>query len=119
MLKNIVDIIEVIGDTLNTRDEASKLMRHVQSEYGAINDIVLDFRDVAFMSRTFADQFYKERQSYIQAANIHLQIADADIQIIDVLQAVSKTQKKERSLTEYPVYTFVNENVLMDYLQTI
>jgi len=55
----------------------------------------------------------------MQAKNVHIQITDVDIQIIDVLQAVSKTQKKERSFTEYPVYTFVNENVLIDYLQTI
>lgn len=119
MLRNIVHINEVLGNTLNTRDEASKLMRHIQLEYAAINDVVLDFRDVDFMSRSFADQFYKEQQSYMQAKNVHIQIADADIQIIDVLQAVSKTQKRERSFTEYPVYTFVSENVLMDYLQAI
>lgn len=119
MLRNIVHINKVLGNTLNTRDEVSKLMRHIQLEYTAINDIVLDFRDVGFMSRSFADQFYKEQQSYIHTKNVSIQIMDADSQIIDVLQAVSKTQKKERSFTEYPFYTFVNENALMDYLQAI
>ena len=119
MFRIIVHIKDVLGNTLNTRDEASKLMRHIQQEDAATKDIVLDFRNVDFMSRSFADQFYKEQQSYIKAANVRIQITDADIQIIDVLQAVSKTQKVERSFTEYPVFTFANEDVLMDYLQAI
>lgn len=119
MLKNAIHIKEIFGNTLNTRDEASKLTGHIQSRHLAIDDLVLDFRGVDFMSRSFADQFYKEQQSYIQRENTRIQIIDADPQIIDMLQAVSKTQRKERSFIEYPVYTFVNENALMDYLQTI
>lgn len=118
MSNKVIHIKKVLGNTLNTRDEASKLMQYIRSEKVEVS-VVLDFREVIFMSRSFADQFYKEQQAYIQTASARIQIADADIQIIDMLEAVSRTQRRGRSFIEYPVYTFDAANSLMDYLQAI
>lgn len=79
--------------TLDTRESASKLVDMIKEEGEC--KVELDFTDIIFMSRSFADQFHKEL--YSSDHTIDISIKNADVSILDMLRAVSNTQN-DRSL---------------------
>ncbi|WP_118193389.1 hypothetical protein [Albibacterium indicum] len=79
--------------TLDTREFASKLVDMIKEEGEC--KVELDFTDIIFMSRSFADQFHKEL--YSSDHTIDISIKNADVSILDMLRAVSNTQN-DRSL---------------------
>lgn len=115
----IVHIKTKIGETLNTRDEADKLFQELIS-LNPKEEIVFDFSDVIFMSRSFADEFFVEYRKLINQ-NRSVIIKNATIQILDIIKAVDNTYNKENtySYIEYPKYSFTNYNQLNNYLQAL
>lgn len=80
----------------------------------------LNFSNVEFMSRSYADQFYKMKLDFECNTNNEIHILNANEEIINVLQAVAKTQKKaDRSYEHVPVFRFSKLSMLSDYLLTI
>jgi len=45
------------------------------------------------MSRSFADQFHKERLVFQTKNNCLIELKNADVQVLELLHAVSNTQK--------------------------
>ena len=70
----------------------------------------VNFSDVVFMSRSFADEFHKQKMKLIDNLNDIIHIANAPKKVIEILQAVSKTQSN-RNLNnqKIPVSRFSNE----------
>lgn len=120
MLKKIPDIRSLLGNTLDSRDEAIRLFELLKSNYPEFKEITLDFTSIDFMSRSFADQFHKERLKWAQQDNVKILITNAPIQVIDILHAVSKTQNgTNRVMQDLPVYAFSKSDQLSHYLQAI
>lgn len=113
-----ISVFEEVGMLLNTREAAQQLSITIKSSQ--CNSIELDFSNVEFMSRSFADQFYKEQLQLKNELNIIIHIMNANEEIIKMLNVVSNTQnKKDREFKTIPVYKFSNPQLLADYLFAI
>lgn len=114
-----INIKELLGSTLDSRDEAEQLFI-VLKDYQQYTELALDFSNVDFMSRSFADQFYKERMNWETENSANILIENASTQIIEILHAVSKTQASvNRKLQQLLVYSFSKEEQLSQYLQAL
>lgn len=119
-MKAVVEIVvfKELGRFLNTREAVTTLMEILNKNQGA--EIELDFSEVEFMSRSFADQFHKEKISFQEKSSSVIHITNANEEIIRILQAVSHTQnKKEREFIQIPVYKFSDQSLLSKYLLSI
>jgi len=120
MSRTIIDIEPLIGNTLDSRDEVIHLFDTLNSKYTEFRELVLDFTSVDFMSRSFADQFYKEQIKWTLRNDHLLSITNAPVQVIEILQAVSKTQMgKNGKVQDLPIYSFSKADQLSQYLQAI
>lgn len=112
-----INIKSILGNTLDSRDGAVRLFRFLSPSQ---KEITFDFSAIDFMSRSFADQFYKEFQKLASDNSVYISISNAPVQVIDILDAVAKTQTtKDRSTSNLPIYSFSKLGQLTDYLQAI
>jgi anti-anti-sigma regulatory factor len=110
-----ISVYESLGISLNTREAAAFLMKTVEKTQSLV--VELDFSNVEFMSRSFADQFHKERSAWLETNNGVIAITNANEEIITILQIVSKTQdKRVREYSTIPVFKFSDKNILKNYL---
>jgi len=113
-----ISITDILGKILNTREAVQEITKVVES--GLCQVIELDFTNVEFMSRSFADEFHKERLRLIQNHNVAIDILNAPEEVIRILQAVEKTQNKaEREMQEVQVFKFSNPELIKDYFLSI
>jgi hypothetical protein len=113
-----IPVYEEMGNLLNTREAAIQFMKVIRDN--PCNVVELDFNKVEFMSRSFADQFVKEKSLLQKDLNVSIQIINANEEIIKILSIVSKTQnKKDREFISIPVYKFSDSKLLSDYLFAI
>ena len=118
----IISVNQLIGNTLNTRDEAQKLFEHLSSHYDHSLPVTFNFDGVYFMSRSFADEFHKLKVKWGAAEhnNASVGLENADMQIIEILQAVSRTQGSRVITNSQPtLLTFTNNELLSDFLQSL
>lgn len=115
-----IKILPLFGKTLDSRDEATKLFERLRDYCTQCGNIELDFSEVDFMSRSFADQFHKEKLEWAKNNDLVILIKDAPDQVIEILQAVSKTQKsKIYKMANTPVYSYSQNDSLFAFLNTI
>ena len=113
-----ISVFEEIDSLLNTREAAIQLADLIRDNPCKI--IELDFTNVEFMSRSFADQFIKEELQLKEELNVCIEIINANEEIIKILNIVSNTQHKtSREFFSIPVYKFSNPQLLSDYLFAI
>jgi len=117
----IISVKQVIGNTLNTRDEAQKLFAYTSSENGHASPLTFNFEGVDFMSRSFADEFHKLQINWsANHINDTLKIENADLQLIDILHAVARTQKsRELKNPGRMSLSFASREQFSDYLQSL
>ncbi|HLC83082.1 MAG TPA: hypothetical protein VJI69_04565 [Bacteroidia bacterium] len=86
----------------------------------ANQQIEFDFEHVEFMSRSYADQFHKEKISFEQKHNVKIRIVNANEEIIYMLRVVALTQSADdRKFEQIPVFKFSQTQMLSDYLLSI
>jgi hypothetical protein len=113
-----ISVAEQIGKLLNTREAATMLLDTLCDTKCSV--IELDFSDVEFMSRSFADQFHKEKIELQNTLNVSIDIVNANEEIINILQTVSRTQvKSNREFEEVQIFKFSNTQLISDYLLSI
>lgn len=91
-----IKLLDFFPTTLDSREAATRLADMVR-EYSGDKQIELDFSGIEFMSRSFADQFHKELYLNEQDA-FEIVIKNANGPIIQMLNAVSKTQTKRKAV---------------------
>ena len=99
-MENIkVEVAKIDGHTLNTRDEAVKLFNFFLEDkfYFKARPIILDFANVEFMSRSFADQFYLLKKNWEFGNNTKIELQNYNKQIAEILAAVSNTQYSQEN----------------------
>ena len=105
-----IDVFAKIGETLNTREAATLLFVCVVENYA--KNVVFDFSKVEFMSRSFADQFHKERMKLKEELGLMIDLKDASESVRKMLVTVEATQnKRNRFYTELPVFRFSNDRI--------
>jgi anti-anti-sigma regulatory factor len=115
---HIIKIAELIDTNLHSRDAAQILFENLDTLQTA-NKIVLDFSDVIYMSRSFADQFHKEMQKSI-ALGVVVEVLNCNDHVTEILKAVAKTQNStNRQRPVLPYIEFANEKDFENYLLAI
>jgi hypothetical protein len=112
-----INVFKQLGETLNSREAATSLFAIVR-ENNAKN-VVFGFSEVIFMSRSFADQFHKERLKIKAQNGLVIHLSDTSETIRKMLVTVEATQNKQnRFYSELPIFSFSEKN-LENYLQAI
>ena len=113
-----ISVSEHIDKLLNTREAATLLFDVVRESKCSV--IELDFTSVEFMSRSFADQFHKDKVKLQNELNIAIEVVNANEEIINILQTVSRTQvKSNREFEDIQIFKFSNTALLSEYLLSI
>lgn len=107
--------------TLDTRESASLLIIKIKQELvsNSASKIILNFDGVDFMSRSFADQFYKEITS--DEFGIELTFSNINQTIRETLKIVSKTQSMRKKLNQNKTVYFRFDSIskIEEYLHSI
>lgn len=118
LILNTIVIRDFAADTLNTREAAREILRLIETNPCEVNEI--DFTGVEFMSRSFADEFHKEKIRLQEKYSIKIIIVNAVEEITEMLHRVANTQNvTERKKSDVPVFKFKEPAYLYNYLQTI
>jgi hypothetical protein len=90
-MKPIATILvrERIGHSPNYRDSASVLFEGLQP---GVHELVLDFTDVDFISRGFADQLHKERLRVQEELQVQVMLEHVNEDVRQMMAAVALTQ---------------------------
>lgn len=111
-------VVDRLSELLNSREAASKLFNIVKQQKA--DRFELDFNDIEFMSRSFADQFHKERTLFEKSNDVVIEILNANEEIIKMLKTVARTQNKtKRAFVKLPVFKYSNAELLSDYLLSV
>jgi hypothetical protein len=82
--------------------------------------IDLDFSNVEYISRSFADQFHADKIKLAIEQQKSIIVTNANEEVINMLQIVAKTQNKiYRGYSNLPVYKYSTWNQLENYLLSI
>ena len=94
-MKNVIDITTLLSADLKSRYAVNDLLLYVNNTDG--DDIVIDFSNVKFATRSFIDEYYnvimKNSSSEKKITTINI---PEDIQYI--FNTVQKTQHKEKNI---------------------
>lgn len=113
-----ISVFNLLGATLHTRQAATELLHAIVQN--PCDHIELDFVDVDYISRSFADQFHAEKLSIAIQQQKNIIVTNANEEIIRMLQAVARTQDKEiRAYEKVPVYNYTNWNSLESFLLSV
>lgn len=110
-----ITVLDILGTTIHTREASVTLLKVAGND--PCDQLDLDFAGVAFISRSFADQFHADKIRLAQKSNKRIMVTNANESIINMLQAVSRTQNKtERHFPRIPVYKYTDKNALERFL---
>ncbi len=106
-----LNISILISDMLATRQPIIDFFANLTK--GTDEELIFDFDCVKFISRSAADQFYKE----IQKIKMPFRLINENENITKMLEIVKKTQNgANRNLYEVPVIEFNNNINLKEFL---
>lgn len=118
MVSDKIKIKDVLNESLNTREAAVRLFEIYEMKPNTIVEV--DFESIEFMSRSFADQFYKESKKLEKDKDVKILISNAVEPIKKMLKKVAETQNKiDRDYEVLPVYSYNSKSALTDYLLSI
>ena len=113
-----ISVFDLLDSSIHTRQAASQLLQVVFEN--PCNYIELDFANVNYISRSFADQFHSDKLVITEKSQKSIIITNANDEVIKMLQAVANTQNKEkRDHEKIPVYNYTEWNSLDRFLLSI
>jgi hypothetical protein len=115
--ETIIQVAELLGKTIHTREAATQLLNVVVAD--PCSKIELDFSDVDYISRSFADQFHSDKLQLIITSGKQIIVTNANEEVVNMLQAVAKTQNKSYHSRSLPVFKYSNWNQLENFLLSI
>ncbi len=106
------------GNSLSTREAVDNLFNDVKLMHFDI--LELDFSKIDFVSRSFADQLIKQLNNLNEHSPFKLVILNASKEIIEVLNAVERTQVKiERTKPQVQNIRLTSREDIAEYLQAL
>ena len=113
-----INVADEFGFTLNTREAAIGFFRFLSEKTNI--KIEFDFSKVEFISRSFADQFHKEKEKFQNERNAIIDISNATEEIVNILRIVAKTQNKtNRDYLKLSVFKYSDQHKLADYMLSV
>lgn len=111
---SIISVHELLGSSIHTREASSVLMHLVEND--PYNDVELDFSQIEYISRSFADQFHVDKISLAMRLQKTIIVSNATDAVINMLQAVAKSQNAEnRQIENIPVYKYSSQPQLENF----
>ncbi|MFV0606009.1 MAG: hypothetical protein ACK5NK_09235 [Niabella sp.] len=117
LCQTIIPVSEILSTNIHTRESSAILMHAIDNSFCEIID--LDFQDVTYISRSFADQFHFDKMQLVKCTAKKIFVINANDQVINMLQSVSKTQNKEIQLKETQIRSFSSFSSLKTYLLSL
>jgi hypothetical protein len=106
---------EILGSSIQTREASSVLMNRVKNN--SSDNIEFDFILVENISRSFADQFYFDKNKYANELKKNIVVSNASDNVIKMLQAVAKSQDSVNTkIHNVPVYKYTSYSQLESFL---
>ena len=113
-----ISVFELIGALVHTREASNILMQLIEKD--PCDFIELDFSNVEYISRSFADQFYFDKMNCAVKLKKNIIVSNANETVIHMLNAVSRTQnKKPGNLLKIPIYKYSSPTQLENFLLSI
>ena len=84
-----ISVLHTVGASPGFRDSAALLFADIDD---AVCEVVLDFTEVTFISRGFADELHQVRQLFQAERGLTVTVEHANEEIMAMLGAVSRTQ---------------------------
>ena len=103
---------------LVTREYATLLIEKLTDTPCGV--IELDFSGISFISRSFADQFHKEKMHLLEIGKKEIAVINAEPDVWEMLKTVGKTQTSNNRVFEpYPHLQFQSRRFLKKYLFSV
>lgn len=113
-----ISVFSLFGATLHTRQVAIELLKNVEDR--PCDNVELDFQQVDYISRSFADQFHSDKLSLAERLQKKIIVINPNEEVLKMLQAVARTQHKDkRDVKELPVYHYTDWQSLERFLLSI
>lgn len=110
-----IPVLKLLGAIVHTREASHILLQVVENN--PCDKVDIDFSGVEFISRSFADQFHTDTLALAERTNKSIIITNANEPVINMLQAVAKTQDKaRRHYSKIPVYKYSSRSSLERFL---
>lgn len=110
----IVAVRERVGSNPNYRNSASVLFDNVPEQ---VEEVILDFSGVEFISRGFADELHKERLRLQAERNVHVVLEEVGEEVQRMMNTVARTQRAgNRSELRLPVIRITSASQLENLL---
>jgi hypothetical protein len=87
-MKNIVYVAKVLSTDIRSRANAEIIKKYISSD----SNVVLDFTEVTFISRSFADELY----NIVQLSHCKVDLQNTCQLVDNMLKAVSNSRSKKR-----------------------
>jgi len=114
----IISVSELIGTMVHTREASAILIRPIEKDL--CDYIELDFSNVEYISRSFADQFYFDKLNCAVKLKKNIIVSNANEAVMQMLNAVAKTQcKKNSTFLNIPIYKYSSQSQLDNFLLSI
>jgi hypothetical protein len=116
--KSTISVLSLFGPTLHTRQAAVDLLEVVQMDPCA--DVELDFQQIEYVSRSFADQFHADKLTIAESQQKRIVVINASEEVLKMLQAVARTQSRENNaINKLPVYRYTDWQSLEQFLLSV
>ncbi len=105
------------ASALHTREQAERLFAAVLDKLQPPQELFVDFSDVEFISRSFADELVKLRRTSSNKRLINFCCTRSDVR--NMLEAVEHTQTGNAKESKFPIQRFDNLDSLMNFFARI
>ena len=112
-----IDITDILSPDLKSRIRVNDLQLFIENSDE--NEVVLDFSNVKFATRSFMDEFYNAFLKTPEALPFRVQITNVPEDIKMILESVSHTQLRAKTIPAHtPVRLFHTTDELIQYLNS-
>ena len=112
-----IDITQILSPDLKSRLRVNDLRLFIENSQE--NDVVLDFSNVKFATRSFIDEFYNVFIKNVGVLPFKVKIDNVPEDINRMLESVSHTQTRVKTVPSHiPEVSFRTTDELIKYLST-
>lgn len=108
-------VAQIFGSTLHAREAAKQLLQMVAES--SCRQVELDFLDVQYISRSFADRFHADKMELTTVSQKAIVVVNATGSVVNMLQTVARTQNKSyRTASSLPVLKYTDRQQPENFL---
>jgi anti-anti-sigma regulatory factor len=117
--QNVISVLDFFqSSSLHTREQANKLFEVILKKLKKYSELHIDFSNIEFISRSFADELVKLKSQFSTAEN-YIEFCCLSRNVRQMLEAVEHTQSYSKREKYIPVRQFENWNSLMHFLEKV